>query len=147
MATDPNRKYVVVGVTRKSPNQGITAGKLILRKGLADALGLSPSAAEPVTFSAPFNKASFTRKTYPGDSGITVAAATGVVTTKGRVGSLLGGESWTITLASGTFGIRVINVRAEDLQEALKGATGISEGAYFTTAQGGKYPIKDPVAP
>lgn len=147
MAPDPKAKYGVTLITRKTPNAGITQGKLIARVGLLEYLDLSEAPQGEVTFSTPFNKAGHTRRLYPGAPPINVSGTTGMVVTVGRTNSLRGGRSWTLVIGGEKFGIRVINLRAEDVQEALKGATGITPGDYMITDDGGIYDLKDTAPP
>lgn len=141
MAADPKNKYGIASVPRKTPNGGIANGKLIARVGLLEYLKLTPTAGSGAKFSEPFSKRSHTRTLYPGATPITVAAATGVVTTIGRVQSLNAGRSWTLVIGGKAFGIRVLDLRAEDLEEFLKASTAILSGDYFMTDDGGKYTI------
>lgn len=143
MASDPKAKYGAALIPRKTPNGGIPNGKLIARVGLLDFLSLDLAAQGEVTFSEPFSKTGYSRTLYPGGPSIPVAGTTGMVVSVGRLQSLRGGERWKLVIGGTAFGIRVLNLRAEDLQEALKSASGIAQGDYFVTQQGGVYPLKD----
>lgn len=139
MAPDPKAKYGVTLVARQVPDLGKSFGKLIARVGLLEYLDLVPDAQPEVTFSEPFNKAGYTRNLYPGGPDITVTGTTGMVVSVGRLNSLRGGERWTFVIGGNKYGVRTIDLRAEDIQEALKSASGISEGDYFISPQGGIY--------
>jgi hypothetical protein len=139
MPSDPKAKYGITLVARQVPDQGRTFGKLIARVGLLEYLNLVPDAQPEVVFSQPFNKAGHTRKLYPGGPSISVSGSTGLVVSTGRLNSLRGGQRWTFVIGGKKYRVRTLDLRAEDIQEALKSASGINEGDYFISPQGGIY--------
>jgi hypothetical protein len=140
---DPKAKYGAAIIPRKPPTLGIDNGKLIARVGLLEFLDLDLADQGEVTFSDPFTKNGYTRTLYPGGPSIPVNGTNDMVVSVGRLNSLNSGQRWKLVIGGQAYGIRVTSLRVEDLQEALKGATGISQGDYIITQQGGTYPLKD----
>jgi hypothetical protein len=149
MATDPNplNNYGVALVPRVSPNAGDTTGKVIARVGLLTALGITPAATTPVTFSEPFTKAAHTRQLYPNGPAIPVRQSVSMVTTVGGTNSLLSGESWTLELNGQSFGIRVLELRARDLVQFFSGKTTVGTGDFLVSPRGKIYPLSGTAGP
>jgi len=144
MPTPPDAlaKYGAVIIPRKPPTLGKDSGTMIARVGLLEFLDLTQASQGEIKFSGPFSKKPHTRNLYPGGPDIPVLGTSGMVTTVGRLNSLRTGASWQLVIGGQSYGIRVSDLRAEDLQEALKAATGIGPNDYFVTKGGGIYQIK-----
>ena len=149
MATDPNplNNYGLALVPRQPPLAGIQEGKLIARVGLLEALGIDQEDVGEVEWSEPFTKAAHTRQLYPGATPIPVRQSVSMVVSVGGVNSLLSGESWTLELNGQSYGIRLLNLRARDVVEFLKGKTTIGAGDFLRSPRGKAYPLSGAAGP